>query len=322
MLLSIIVPVYNVEKYIRKCLDSIFSQNFNQAEVEVIVVNDGTLDKSMDIVEEFRKEPSLKVINQTNQGLSSARNAGIRAASGNWMWFVDSDDWIEANAIEELLPILNSSCDDAIIIKLSSITEDGKRLKWWQDDYVQSFTLPGPQIILNHIPYTPAQQYLIRRKLVVDNNLFFRQGIYHEDHEWALRMLLSTEKVCFINKNLYWYLQRSGSITSSPTLVVKRINSCCEILKSQRQLLLKTTNKEKQDAIKIASIIVFHLLWSVLPKNQKKEWLKDPHNADILLYIRKLHMDTLLKSRTLGEIGRKMIFTISPLLLCNLNKDI
>ena len=92
MILSIIIPVYKVEKYVRKTLESVFSENFSDNEVEVIVVNDGTPDRSMDIVNEFVSHKSLRIINQENQGLSGARNTGIKAAKGKYVWFVDSDD--------------------------------------------------------------------------------------------------------------------------------------------------------------------------------------------------------------------------------------
>ena len=102
---SIIIPVYNVEKYIKKCLDSVFSQTFK--DFEVIIVNDGTKDKSMDIVKNY----DAKVINQVNQGLSEARNNGVKQAKGEYILFVDSDDYINKNLLLELNKSLSNSPD-------------------------------------------------------------------------------------------------------------------------------------------------------------------------------------------------------------------
>ncbi len=103
---SIIIPVYNVEKYIKKCLDSVFSQT--DKDFEVIVVNDGTKDNSMDIVKKY----DVKIINQKNQGLSAARNLGFEVAKGDYLWFVDSDDWLRDNSLAEVIEyIINLKFD-------------------------------------------------------------------------------------------------------------------------------------------------------------------------------------------------------------------
>ena len=114
MFLSIIIPVYNVEKYIKKCIDSIVTQIDKMHDVEIIVVNDGTKDDSMSIVNTFMQSNAIiRIINQKNQGLSQARNNGLKASSAEYVWFVDSDDYLKANAISYFRSIstLNSNVD-------------------------------------------------------------------------------------------------------------------------------------------------------------------------------------------------------------------
>ena len=124
MLLSIIIPVYNSEKYVRHTLESIYGQPFDQTLVEVIVVNDGTPDNSMQIVNEFAaKSATLKVIEQENRGLSAARNAGLGLAQGKYIWFVDSDDWIEDGFLQKVLPLLKERNDDVFLFRTREYSE-------------------------------------------------------------------------------------------------------------------------------------------------------------------------------------------------------
>ena len=99
MKLSVIIPVYKVEKYINQCLQSFRLNNFDSERYEIIIVNDGTPDKSMDIVDEYINILPIKIVNQDNMGLSKARNKGLSIATGDYIWFVDSDDWITPNAL-------------------------------------------------------------------------------------------------------------------------------------------------------------------------------------------------------------------------------
>ena len=116
---SIIIPVYNVEKYIKKCLDSVFSQSYK--DYEVIVINDGSTDKSMDIA----KEHNVKIINQKNKGQSAARNNGIKHATGDYLIFLDSDDYWEKDLLKELNKSLKNK-PDVIRFQINEVYDDGK----------------------------------------------------------------------------------------------------------------------------------------------------------------------------------------------------
>ena len=111
ILLSLIIPVYKVEAFIYQCLNSIFSQITENNSIELIIVNDGSPDNSMSIVEELTKDkPHITIVNQQNQGLSVARNTGLSHAKGEYVWFIDSDDWLLPNAIEDVLNYIGISC--------------------------------------------------------------------------------------------------------------------------------------------------------------------------------------------------------------------
>ena len=221
IILSIIIPVYNVEKYIRKTLESIFESTFPKSELEVIVVNDGTKDNSMSTVNEFAaKFDNLKIINQENQGLSVARNTGLKAARGQYVWFVDSDDWVEYDSLPFLLKHLEHSDKDVLMFKIREYDEEGKILleRFFHDNKNEE-QVSGTDVVLYMKKYgidiTPMQQYIICRDFLLANNLFFVPGIYHEDMEFAPRMLITAKRVSVIPKVIYCYLRRSsGSITT------------------------------------------------------------------------------------------------------------
>ena len=120
---SIIIPVYNVEKYIGKCLDSIMNQTYK--DYEVIIVNDGTKDHSMEIVKDY----DVKVINQKNQGLSAARNRGVKEATGDYILFIDSDDYIEKDLLKELNKSLKNN-PDLVRFQVQEVYDNGKIMKY------------------------------------------------------------------------------------------------------------------------------------------------------------------------------------------------
>lgn len=238
IILSIIIPVYNVEKYVRKTLESIFESTLPKSELEVIVVNDGTKDNSMSIINEFAaKFDNLKIINQENQGLSVARNTGLKAARGKYVWFVDSDDWVEYDSLPFLLKHLEHSDKDVLMFKIREYDEEGRILleRFFHDNQNEE-QVSGTDVVLYQKKYgvdiTPMQQFVISRDFLLSNKLFFVPGIYHEDKEFAPRMLINAKKVAIIPKVIYCYLRRSnGSITTDETLFKKRCHSKIEIYK-------------------------------------------------------------------------------------------
>ena len=216
MILSVVIPVYNVEKYVGKCLESIFSQLTSlQNEVEVIVVNDGTPDNSMTIVNGYRKYNNLRIINQENQGLSTARNAGLKIASGDYVWFVDSDDMIAEGGLQYVLEATNThnGIDCIATVLLQKKESDGTcSIEFTpKKDYKTS-----RDYLFDRYNIGACQRYILRRQFLIDNDLWYMEGVYHEDGDFSHRMLYKAQSFLMLKQPVYIYLLRdSGSIMSS-----------------------------------------------------------------------------------------------------------
>ncbi len=215
LLLSIIIPVFNVEKYIKKCIISCIHQNILPQLYEIIIVNDGTLDKSMTIVDEISKQyQNIKVLNQINQGLSVARNTGLSKAKGKYVWFVDSDDSIVENCLKGIVESLKSA-PDILQIQYQLVYEDGRSVKTVESTKIEGIKTGEEVLLAGGLP-TPAQFSIYRRDFLLSNNLRFFPGIYHEDVEFKPRAIYFAERIKSHNAIVYNYLQRAtGSITSN-----------------------------------------------------------------------------------------------------------
>ena len=213
--LSIIIPVYNVEKYIRKCILSCINQDVQHDCYEIIVINDGTPDNSMSIVDELsNKYDIIKVYNQENQGLSVARNHGLNNAIGKYVWFVDSDDSIIDNCLKGIVDILDLE-PDVLEISYQKVYENGTSPIEVKQKKTEGF-VEGKELLLKGDYPTPAQFSIYNREFLLRHNLSFYPHIYHEDIEFKPRVYYYAKKVMTYEKMVYNYLQRSsGSITSA-----------------------------------------------------------------------------------------------------------
>lgn len=214
MELSIIIPVYNVEKYIRRCLDSIFNQDLPPENFEVIIVNDGTPDKSMAIVNYYvNLHKNIKIINQANQGLSSARNNGLAVAIGKYVWFIDSDDWIKKESLSLLFGYFDKQYN--LIATNLYYTYDNPTDNRFEREIKQDLLLSSKKYISNY-SVGASQRYIIKRDFLTKNNLKFYPGILHEDAEFNLRLVYTAREVYLLKNPLYFYYQgNSNSIMSS-----------------------------------------------------------------------------------------------------------
>lgn len=216
--LSIIIPVYNIEKYLERCINSIITQNTN--ECEIILVDDGSTDTSSNICDFYSKQYDyIHTIHQINQGLSCARNTGIKNAKGDYIWFIDGDDYIENNALRIILDQISSNSDIYII----------NHINLYQNSSIEyQISFPCKKIIsgiecLKMNGAIQAWVSICRRDLLIQNSLFFTKGIYHEDFEFSIRLYSLAKTVEHINKPLYYYIcDRNGSImnqTSSKSAI-------------------------------------------------------------------------------------------------------
>ena len=237
MILSIIIPVYNVEKYINGTLSSIYNQQANESMFEVIVVNDGTPDNSMEIVEKYKKSHyNLTIINQHNQGLSIARNKGFKEASGKYIWFVDSDDKIEPKSLCSLLNVLEQEQSDILGFGLTKISDDnsiiGFESPFLKQKYysMYGYTYLG-RSLYNKINIGVVQRYLYRKRFLEEESLFFYPGIWYEDDQFSVRAFYFAKKIKIIDMNIYRYLiRKSGNIMS--TVSMKSIYDSEKIIQS------------------------------------------------------------------------------------------
>ena len=218
MKFSIVVPVYNVEQYLEQCLESLLVQDYG--DYEVICVNDGSTDHSREILAEWEARlPQMKVIDRENGGLSAARNTGLKATKGDYVLFVDSDDWVEPNFLE----CLNSSLitHHSSLTPLDMICFSCQRTDNEATDSLHREQNSGWDYYNRHalearvVPFVCVWQRCYRREFLMDNNLWFREGILHEDNEFTPRACLKAKSIKIIPDVLYNYRVRPNSIMTS-----------------------------------------------------------------------------------------------------------
>lgn len=216
MKLSIIVPCYNVEQYVEKCINSLENQDIPKEEYEILAYNDESKDGTLAILERLAETyPNVKVASHKNKGLSGTRNRGIREAQGDFVWFIDSDDWITENCLGE---ILSSIKDDTDIVAFSGFIPEGNRSVGAR---IYGEEVTDKRTLFTHSFADGAPFYMHRREFLVKNNLFFKEGIKHEDTLFTPIVLNEARNVVLYRTPVYHYLLRAGSITT--VVDIKRI---------------------------------------------------------------------------------------------------
>ena len=254
--ISVIIPIYNVEKYLKTCLNSIINQTLK--EIEVICVNDGSTDNSLSLLQEYsRKENKIMIINQRNRGLSEARNTGVKFSKGEFIYFIDSDDYLRLNALFELYEYSQKNNLDIIYFQ-SILFKNDEEIDYIKNDtnlsHLSNFTI-NPKNIINgkslYVKLTKIKKFspvvwriLIRKEFYVNNRLSFYPGILHEDISFFLNAIILANRTSYVNNIYYNYRINNESITS------KKINlknlygyfiTYCKI-----QEILKKTNQDKK----------------------------------------------------------------------------
>jgi len=220
--LSVIIPVYNLEKYVEKCLDSVTSQNGK--DLEIIVVDDGSADHTGQICDDFgNKYDNITVYHKRNGGLSDARNYGIKRASGDYITFLDGDDFLAPNAIENILNNIKTHRNVDVVIgryinyypSTGVYEECGYHLREKVIEHAVKEAL-FRELFRGKTYDWYACIHIVRRKYLIENNLYFKEGACFEDALWTPKVLFEAERVSYIDKPFYIYLQnRKGSITAS-----------------------------------------------------------------------------------------------------------
>ena len=214
IVLSIVVPIYNVSEYLEKCLDSLVSQDLNRC--EVLLVDDGSTDRSGCICDEYGYNyPRIKVIHKNNGGLSDARNEGLKNSNGQYIMFLDGDDCLEEDSLVNVLNHLNGK-NDIFVTNYHSVSRN-KTTEYLYTPF--SETLSGISFLemqyRKKTMISSVVQNIYRREFLIENEFWFKKGIFHEDEEWVPRVFEKAKSVCFLPICYYVYLLRDNSIMTS-----------------------------------------------------------------------------------------------------------
>ena len=311
---SIIVPVYQVENYIRQCIDSILAQTFT--DFELILVDDGSKDQSGQICDAYAgMDERVKVIHKKNGGLSDARNRGMDQAVGNYFMFVDSDDYIAPTMVECLYKrILNENADIAICNYRYFFENDSAK------DFstnIKSMVLPGTEIFYNRKNernygiWTVAWNKLYKRATF--GNIRFRFGKYHEDEFWANDIYQMGITVVTISECLYYYRQRDNSIMGKKSIA--RDLDIIEALQERIYIYLK----EEKYSYQAYKVLIYSLEYLEESKrlitngNEKKKFIQaEKRTKDIIQQLKKRNLSKI-QSVSLVPIGMNpcLVFAVA-----------
>lgn len=303
---SIIVPVYNVEKYLDRCLNSIVNQNYKN--YEVIVVNDGSTDNSEQIIDNYIKKYSfINKYNKENGGLSDARNYGIEKAIGDYLLFVDGDDYIDNNLLLKLDEVVLKKEYDLIKFGYDLVYE--KENICVKDELDFNIEYSGESFFRGMLnqkkPFEMAWIYAYKRSFWIENNFLFAKGYYHEDFGLIPKVILKAKTIFMLDFIGYHYVQMGSSITrcNDYKKIYKRVYDNLYHFDS----LYNFINNEKnisEDTKKIFNSYISNATISkinMLNKNDRKEYIKELKKRDIF---------NLLQTKTIGQKMKKLYYKI------------
>ena len=296
---SIIIPVYNIEQYIKECLDSVFNQSFQN--FEVIVVNDGTKDNSMDIVKNY----NVKIINQKNKGLSSARNHGVQLAKGKYILFLDSDDYLEKDTLKEIHKSLKNN-PDIVRFQIQEINENHKITKFKEEPFNNLSGEEAFKKIVNYHFVENAWCYAIKRSYYLQGKYMFKEGTIHEDFGLIPLVIIKASIVNSINYIGYNYRIRNGSIMNNNDYekTKKKVND----FYAHYKYLVEEIDKTKINSKIFKSFIANSLLIKICELNKE----------DYKKYLKKIKEDKVIDNLLSDSIPRKLkkiLVHISPKLV-------
>ena len=294
--------MYNVEKYVERCIRSCAEQDIPSSDYEIIIINDGSEDTSLQIVERVAKEYSnCTVISQDNKGLSAARNAGIKIACGKYYMFVDSDDWIAENCLFTIVRKLSDENPDCMAFCSAEVING---VAYRRQYYSNTYPISGVSFLKTEPPHCVPFS-IWKASFLKEYHLTFVQGIFHEDSEFTPRAYYYARKVSFLNNIIYYVYHNPDSITRSinPKKSFDLINVVCENLSA-------FSNNVRSD-----ERIIYHNLISLLINNALSNILSS--NKDqvdrfkVLLYLHKdlfkhLSSSSKIKYRIEGCIFRML----------------
>lgn len=223
ILLSIIIPVYNVEKYLEQCIDTILNQlDVKQKLIEIILVDDGSLDNSGEICDDYSNLYSfIKVYHKKNEGLSATRNYGLKKSIGQYVWFIDSDDYIYINSLSQILKKIQNADFDILLGDAYIVDINGNLMKKIVHKGLKcNINYSGLEVIKEQIEKTNDYVTVVwlgiyKRKFLIKNKLYFKSGLVHEDELWTPLTLVQAKSVIYVDAIIYNYRIRTNSIMRS-----------------------------------------------------------------------------------------------------------
>ncbi len=306
---SMIVPVYNVDHYLKRCVESLVEQKEFGGKIEIILVDDGSTDKSGELCDEFAERcENVVTYHKENGGLSSARNYGIDRARGEWIVFVDSDDYMSRDACFELQKAVSGHPDVEIVVYNGTEIE-GIQKTLCRRNVRKGVVSDGRDYLLYHYKnrsfHVEAWLYAYRRSYLNRHHLRFMEGILHEDVEFSPRAILPAEKILELQAALYYYVIRTNSISTGKNKE-KNIRDLFQTLESQAQLAEKQ-GKELKKWINNA-VVDSYLNMIQEARMYDKRYQK---------LIKKSFL--WWKAATVWNHFRVTLCTVSPLLYCKVN---
>ena len=271
-LISVIVPIYNVEKYICKCVDSLINQTYKN--LEIILVDDGSPDNCPQICDEYsEKDNRIKVVHKKNGGLSVARNAGMKMATGEYISFIDSDDYVSYDFIETLYNVAVKQNSEIVECDLLKFNED-KPVDYKNDCNLEITTYETEMGLSMLIAEKGFHQHVWNKlyKADIALKIYFKKGKINEDEFWTYQIFGQAKRISKINKVMYYYLQRSGSIMGN-SYNLGRLDAL--EAKEQRQVYIEKNflNLSLQSKIDFFAFCIFsyQLTIKFLKGNEKKK---------------------------------------------------
>lgn len=320
-LLSFIVPMYNSEKWLPKCVESLLHQDISAEEYEIILVDDGSPDGCRKLAEDYASQYSnILVITRPNGGTSAARNTGIRAAQGKYLYFVDPDDYILENSLKDILCKMEEESLDVLRFAYVEVDENGKEVQSVNHSETIDYS-PG---IMDGCRFMAERlggacyvwTYLFRTAIIKNNSIYCQEGVYYDDTTWLPQVLMQASRVDSVDTKRHFYLIRSDSLVQSvtPAAIRKKIDGqMYSIEELQRQRKTLANGDAEKWYGRMITLCVLSLLSYVgkFEFDQRKEFVQFLRAQDVfpLSYYRCTNRNKI----------KIMMTNISPLLFCSYN---
>lgn len=301
--ISLILPVYNVEKYLEKCLNTCVDQDISKDEYEIIIVNDGTKDNSLSIATEFeQKYRNIRVHSQENQGLSAARNKGLSIAKGKYVWFIDSDDWIKKNSLKKITDLCIEKSLDALAVTAVNVIGENieRRFKYNLNGIYSGKNVLKMGAINVCVPFT-----IYNRGFLIENKLSFKRGVFHEDSEFTPRAYYYLNTISFLDDICYFVRQNPSSITRTPN--PKKAFDCITVANSLSDFSKNMDENLKVQFDNLISLNINNSLYNTYEMSNEK--IKELNEY---IYEHKFLFNHLIKSSRLKYKLEGLLFYIWP----------